>query len=134
MVGLMRGDTLMAIVDSAPASGPLKDGRVRALAVTTAQRLPSWPDVPTLTEAGVKDMQFELWAGLLAPAGTPPAIVKALQDAVIDVVRSQDMRDKMRNLELVPLGTTSDDYGRRLAREIALWAEVVKAGNIRLEQ
>ena len=134
LVGLMRGDTLMTIVDSAPATGPLKDGRVRALAVTTAQRLPNWPDVPTLAEAGVRDMQFELWSGLLAPAGTPPAIIKTLQDAVIDVVRSEEMRDRMRNLELVPLGTTSDEYGRRLAREIALWAEVVKAGNIKLQQ
>lgn len=134
MVGLMRGDTLMAIVDSAPVAGPLKDGRVRALAVLTPQRLPAWPNVPTIAEAGIKDMELELWAGLLAPAGTPPAIVKKLQDAVNEVVKSEDVRERMRILELIPLGGTSDEYGKRLAREIAMWADVVKTGNIKIQQ
>lgn len=134
LVGLMRNDTLMALVDTAPASGPLREGRLRALAVTSAQRLPLWPDVPTLKEAGVNDMELELWIGLLAPAGTPAPVVRKVQDAVIDMVRAPDMRDKMRNLELIPVGSTADEYRARIVREIALWADVVKAGNIRIER
>ena len=134
MIGLMRGDTLMALVDMAPAAGPLKDGRIRALAVTTDKRVPSWPDVPTMAEAGVKDMDLELWAGLLAPAGTPSAIVTKIQNAVMEIVRTDEMREKMKNLEILPVGGTSEAYKARLAKEIGMWAEVVKTGNIKAEQ
>jgi len=134
MVGLMRGDTLMAIVDSAPVAGPLKDGRVRALAVMTKERLAQYPDVPAVGETGIKDMELELWAGLLAPAGTPDAIVSKIQQAVAEVVRSDEMRERMRALELVPVGGTAQDYTARIAREIKMWADVVKAGNIKIER
>ena len=134
MIGLMRGDTLMALVDMGPATGPLKDGRIRALAVTADKRVPSWPDVPTIAEAGVKDMDLELWTGLLAPAGTPPAIVTRIRNAVMEIVRTDEMREKMKNLEILPVGSTSEAYKARLAKEIAMWAGVVKAGNIKAEQ
>src|SRR5258705_4527106 len=80
MMALMRGDALMSLSDIGPAMGPLQDGRVRALAVTSPQRLGSHPDVPTMAGSGFKDMEVEFWTGLLAPAKTPPAIVKRLQD------------------------------------------------------
>jgi tripartite-type tricarboxylate transporter receptor subunit TctC len=134
LIGLMRGDTLIAIVDAAPAAGALKDGRARALAVLASQRLPNYPDVPTIGEAGVKDMEFELWTGLLAPAGTPDGIVRKIQDAVIEIVKSDDMRQKMTNLELLPVGGSASDYGRRIGREIALWADVVKTGGIEIQR
>ncbi|AMN39854.1 Bug family tripartite tricarboxylate transporter substrate binding protein [Rhodoplanes sp. Z2-YC6860] len=134
MIGLMRGDVLMAIVDAAPAAGPLKDGRVRALAVLASQRLPKYPDVPTILEAGIKDMEFELWAGLLAPAGTPDAIVRKVQNAVAEIAKSDDMRQKMSDLELIPVGSTAADYRGRIAREIALWADVVKTGGIEIQR
>ena len=134
MMGLIRGDTLLSIVDTGPVSGPRKDGRVRALAVTTAQRLPAWPDVPTMAEAGINNMEFELWAGLLAPAGTPASIVSKIQDAVIEAVKSPDIRDKMRNLDIIPVGSTAEEYSRRLAREIAMWPELIKSANIKIQQ
>jgi tripartite-type tricarboxylate transporter receptor subunit TctC len=134
LIGLMRGDILMAIVDAAPAAGPLKDGRVRALAVLASQRLPKYPDVPTILQAGIKDMEFELWAGLLAPAGTPDAIVRKVQNAVVEIAKSNDMRQKMSDLELMPVGSTAADYRRRIAREIALWADVVKTGGIEIQR
>jgi tripartite-type tricarboxylate transporter receptor subunit TctC len=134
LTGLMRGDTLMAVVDTAPVAGPLKDGRVRALAVLSPQRLPNYPDVPTIAEAGLKDFELELWAGLLAPAGTPEAIVRKLNEAVVDAVKSEDVRKAMINLEVVPIGGTSADYAARLRREIAMWADVVKTGNIEIQR
>jgi tripartite-type tricarboxylate transporter receptor subunit TctC len=98
------------------------------------ERLAKYPDVPTIAEAGVKDMELELWAGLLAPAGTPAAIVAKVQQAVADVVKSDDIRERMRTLELIPVGSSAEDYRARIAREIAMWAEVVKAGNIKIER
>ncbi len=63
MIALMRGDILMSLSDIGPATGPIQDGRVRALAVTSPKRLPSYPDVPTMAEAGFKDMVVEFWQG-----------------------------------------------------------------------
>jgi tripartite-type tricarboxylate transporter receptor subunit TctC len=134
IMALIRGDTLLSIVDTGPVSGPLKDGRIRALAVATAQRLPAWPDVPTMAEAGIRDMQFELWAGLLAPAGTPQDIVAKIQAAVSETVASAEIREKMQALDIIPLGSTAEEYSRRLAREIAAWPELLKATNIKIQQ
>lgn len=134
LTGLMRGDTLMAIVDTAPVAGPLKDGRVRALAVLSPQRLPNYPDVPTIAEVGVKDLELDLWAGLLAPAGTPPAIVRKLNEAVVETVRTDEVRKAMANLELIPVGSSAADYTARIRREIGMWADVVKAGKIDIQR
>lgn len=87
MLAMMRGDIAMSLSDTGPAAGPLQDGRVRALAVTTAKRLPSWPDAPTMREAGVNDMEVEFWQGLVAPAGTPAPVVKKLQDESMAIAR-----------------------------------------------
>lgn len=134
LTGLMRGDTLMAVVETASVAGLLKDGRVRALAVLSAQRMPGYPDVPTIAEAGIKDLELELWTGLLAPAGTPPAIVQKLNEAIVAVVQSDSVRQAMTNLELVPMGSTGGEYAARLKREIASWADVVKTANIKIQR
>jgi tripartite-type tricarboxylate transporter receptor subunit TctC len=132
MVSLMRGDILMSLSDSGPVSGPLKDGRVRALAVTSAQRMPSWPEVPTMAEAGVKDLEIGFWSGLVAPAGTPPAVVRTLQDEVMAIMRLDDIRARMLGHDVTPVGSTSEEFAGIIARDLARWAEVAKAGNISL--
>jgi tripartite-type tricarboxylate transporter receptor subunit TctC len=133
MIALMRGDIIMSLGDSGPMSGPLKDGRVRALAVSTARRLPAFPDVPTMAEAGVKDMVAELWTGFVAPAGTPSAIVKKLQDEVIQIVKSDDIQQKMHAIDVVPIGNTSEEFARMIDQELKTWADVAKAGNIKFQ-
>lgn len=134
MISLMRGDILMSLSDTGPVSGPLKDGRVRALAVTSAQRMPAWPDVPTMAEAGIKDMEIDFWAGLVAPAGTPPAIVRKLQDEVMAIMQLPDIRAQMAAKDVTPMVATSEDFARLIARELPLWAQAAKAGNIRMPQ
>jgi tripartite-type tricarboxylate transporter receptor subunit TctC len=133
MMSLMRGDALMSLSDVGPATGPLQDGRVRALAVTSPQRLKSHPDVPTMAEAGFKDMEVEFWTGLLAPAKTPPAIVKRLQDEVIAIVKMPDVVEKLASHQTFPAGNTSEEFARIIARELAQWAEVAKKGNIKIQ-
>ena len=133
MLALMRGDVIMSLGDSGPVSGPLNDGRVRALAITTAQRVPAWPNVPTMAEAGIKDMVVELWTGFVAPKGTPAPIVAKLQDAVIAIVKSDEIATKMRALDVVPVGNTAAEFARIIAKELAQWADVAKAGNIKIQ-
>jgi tripartite-type tricarboxylate transporter receptor subunit TctC len=133
MMALMRGDALMSLSDVGPATGPLQDGRVRALAVTSPQRLPSHPDVPTMAEAGFKDMEVEFWTGLLAPAKTPPAIIKKLQDEIIAIVKLPDVIEKLASHQTYPAGDTAEEFARIIARELAQWAEVAKKGNIKIQ-
>ena len=134
MVSLMRGDLLMSLSDVGPVAGPLKDGRVRALAVTSAERLPAWPDVPTLAEAGIKNMEIGFWSGLVAPAGTPQLIVKKLQDEVRAVMLLEEIRVRLQANEISPVGSTSEEFAQRIARELVIWADVAKAAHIQLQQ
>jgi tripartite-type tricarboxylate transporter receptor subunit TctC len=133
MLALMRGDALMSLSDVGPAMGPLQDGRVRALAVTSPRRLASLPDVPTMAEAGFKDMEVEFWTGLLAPAKTPPAIVKRLQDEVMAIVKLPDVVEKLASHQTYPAGNTSEEFAKIIARELAQWAEVAKKSNIKIQ-
>jgi tripartite-type tricarboxylate transporter receptor subunit TctC len=133
MLALMRGDALMSLSDVGPAMGPLQDGRVRALAVTSPRRLASLADVPTMAEAGFKDMEVEFWTGLLAPAKTPPAIVKRLQDEIMAIVKLPDVVEKLASHQTYPAGNTSEEFARIIARELAQWAEVAKKGNIKIQ-
>jgi tripartite-type tricarboxylate transporter receptor subunit TctC len=134
MVSLMRGDLLMSLSDVGPVAGPLKDGRVRALAVTSAERLPAWPDVPTLAEAGIKNMEIGFWSGLVAPAETPQPIVKKLQDEVRAVMLLEEIRVRLQANEISPVGSTSEEFAQRIARELVIWADVAKAAHIQLQQ
>ncbi len=127
---VMAGDVLLTMGDTGPASGPLKGGKVRALAVTSPKRLASYPDVPTMEEAGSPDMVVQSWAGLFAPAGTPAAIVKKLQDEVARAVKLPDVRERMAALQVEPEGSTSEEFARLIASDLARWREVARIGNI----
>jgi len=128
---VMSGEVTMTIADPPPISGPIKSGQLRPLAVTAAHRHPSFPDVPTMAEAGIPDMEISLWTGFFVPAGTPPAIVQKLQREVARVVRLPEMRERLGSLGVDPVGNTSEEFGRILARDIERWTAVAKAANIK---
>ena len=133
MMSLMRGDALMSLSDIGPATGPLQDGRVRALAVTSPQRLKSHPDVPTMAESGFKDMEVEFWTGLLAPAKTPTAIVKTLEGEIRAILQLPDVIEKLAAHQTYPAGNTSEEFAAIIARELVQWGEIAKRGNIKIE-
>jgi tripartite-type tricarboxylate transporter receptor subunit TctC len=108
-------------------------GRVRALAVTSPQRSPAAPEVPTLAEAGVKDCEISEWNALLAPAGTPPAVLERLQVEVAKIMRMDDIKAKFADLGADAVGSTPQELAAFLRREMVKWAEVVKAANIKIE-
>jgi len=127
---VVAGQVTMTICDPPPASGPLRGGTARALAVTANERHPWWPDVPTLKENGV-DVEVSLWTAFFAPAKTPPAIVARLQNETARVVRLPDVKEGLAKLGVDPVGASSEELASRLARDLAKWTAVAKAANIR---
>ena len=130
VTAVVSGLVTLTIVDPPPASGPLRAGTLRALAVTATKRHPSWPDVPTMAEAGVPGVEVPVWTALFAPAKTPPAIVAKLQAEVARVVKLPDVRAGLAKLNVDPVGGTSEELGRQVARDIEKWTAVAKAANI----
>jgi tripartite-type tricarboxylate transporter receptor subunit TctC len=124
------GQVMMTIVDPAPVTAPLKSGQVRGLAVTSAKRHPSWPDLPTLIEAGV-DMEVPVWTAFFAPAKTPPAIVARLQKEIARVVQTPEVKERFAAMGLDPVGGSSADLARQVERDIQRWTAVAKAANIK---
>src|SRR5512139_1155773 len=118
----------------APAVIPhVRSGRLRALAVSSAQRLPSLPDVPTVAESGYPGFEADQWYGLVAPAGTPPAVVARLNADINRALALPDVAQQLAVEGAVPMRTTPQEFGELIRREIPRWAEVVKAGNVKPE-
>src|SRR5687767_523320 len=128
---VVGGQVMMTIVDPPPATGALKSGALRGLAVTSAKRHPNWPDLPTMAEAGVPDMEVPVWTAFFAPAKTPPAIVARLQREVARAVQAPDVRERFAQMALDPVGGSSEALGARVAADIAKWTAVAKAANIK---
>jgi tripartite-type tricarboxylate transporter receptor subunit TctC len=128
---LISGNVALTIVDPPPATGPLKAGTIRALAVTSGKRHPNWPDVPTMAEAGVRDMEVPVWTAFFAPAKTPPAIVARLQKEVARAVQSTEVRERFAQMALDPVGGSAEDLRRRVRADIEKWTAVARAANIK---
>lgn len=130
VMAVMTGDVTMTLADAGPAMVGLQSGRVKALAVTSGERLRQLPNVPTLGELDI-DLKVSLWIGLLAPAGTPPDIIKKLEDAVARIVAMPDVRAKLEGKSVIPQATSSADFARLIATEIPMWRQVAQDNNIR---
>jgi tripartite-type tricarboxylate transporter receptor subunit TctC len=128
---VMSDQVTMTITDPPPVVGALKGGRVRGLAITSATRHPAFPDIPTMAEAGMSDMEITIWMALFVPAHTPVAIVKKLQEEVVRVVRLPEIRDRLATMMVDPVGNTSEELGRIVASDIARWTAVAKSANIK---
>jgi tripartite-type tricarboxylate transporter receptor subunit TctC len=124
------GQVMMTIVDPAPVTGPLKAGTVRGIAVTSRTRHPSWPQLPTMIEAGV-DMEVPVWTAFFAPAKTPPAIVARLQKEIARVVHTPEVKERFAGMGLDPVGGSPEDLARQVSLDIEKWSAVAKAANIR---
>jgi len=130
---VMSGQVTMTIMDPPPAIGPLKSGRARGLAVTSATRDPNWPDLPTLAESGVPEVEIRLFTGFLAPAATPSAIVRRLQRELARVVKLPEIKERLDQMAIVPSGNTPEAFRRIIARDIKKWTAVAKAANVKAD-
>ena len=104
-----------------------RSGKVRALALTISQRLDAFPEVPTMHEAGIANYNASAWQAFVAPAGTPPAIVARLNQALLEVVKSPETQKRFLELGLRPLTSTPDELGAFIKSELVRWGKVVEA-------
>ena len=121
------GDVQAAFMSTALALAQVKGGRVRALATTAPQRLALMPEVPTFTEAGYPKADFSAWFALLAPAGTPAAVLDQLQRATAASLQTPDQRQKLQDAGFSVSNVSRADTEKMLKAETARWASVVKA-------
>jgi tripartite-type tricarboxylate transporter receptor subunit TctC len=122
---LLAGVVSMAIPGTAGVVGHIRAGKLRALAVTGAARSPQLPDVPTVMESGVPGYEAYVWMGLLAPKGTPAAVVERLNRDVIAVLGEDSVKRYMATAGIEIVGSTSADFARYFGAEKALWAKVI---------
>ncbi len=126
--------TLDLSISTMPAVLPhANGGKIKILAVSTAQRAKAMPDVVTIEEGGVKGYATGLWTGLLAPAGTPPQIIATLNAAVNDALKSDDLKALLAKQGAEPTGGTPQQFGDEIKRDLAIWNDVAKKNNIKID-
>ncbi len=122
------------VIDNLPSSiAFIRSGQFRALAITGAQRSPQLPDVPTMAEAGIKDMVVTAWFGLFAPAGTPPDIIDKIQQATKKVLETPEIRNRFIEMGGTPGGNTPAEFAAFVDRERESWKKIVDAANLTME-
>jgi tripartite-type tricarboxylate transporter receptor subunit TctC len=131
---VMQQNCLLSMSDGPPAIPQIKDGKVRAIAVTGNQRSPELPDVPSMAEAGFPEVNTKLWSGFFAPASTPPAIAKKLEAAFARAIRDPDVSAKLRAMAVQPAGNSSDEFRKIVDEDIKVYVEVVKAANLKFDE
>ena len=133
MQALLAGDTQLMFDNLANAMPQVKAGKLRALAVTTAQRSKLAPELPTMAEAGVPGFDISTWFGLLAPAGTPPAVIAKWNADVTKILDSPDMRERLNAQGAEAQPTSPQQFGAFIAAELAKYARIVKASGAKVD-
>ncbi|KWT97020.1 MULTISPECIES: tripartite tricarboxylate transporter substrate binding protein [unclassified Variovorax] len=130
---LMAGQTQVVVGMIGAAASLVNDGRLRALAVTSKERSPLLPNVPTTAESGLPGFVNNGWFGLAAPAGTPKEIVEKIQRDTATVLERPALRDKLHALGMVPVGNSSSAFVRSIDEESARWATLIKSRKLSIE-
>jgi tripartite-type tricarboxylate transporter receptor subunit TctC len=126
--------TLFAIADPPPTVPLVKGDKIRALAVTGAERSAELPDVPTMAEVGLPDVNVGLWSGFFAPAATPAPIAAKLEAELRRALADPGVREKLKAMAVNPGGGPSTEFRARIDTDIKVFGEVVKAANLKFEE
>jgi tripartite-type tricarboxylate transporter receptor subunit TctC len=133
VVDLVGGQVQVMVSGMSSVMPHIKAGRLRPLAVTGARRSPAVPDLPTIAESGFPRFESTAWYGVLAPAGTPPAIITRLHDEIIRALKLPDVRERLEYVGFEIVGGTPAAFGAYIKAEIKKWAPVVKASGAKPE-
>lgn len=131
-VGLLANE-VQIVFDTLTSIPLINDGRLKALAVTSPERWPALPDVPTIAEAGYPDVEILIWIGAFAPAGTPEGIVDALSTAMAEAVNEEATVERLFAVGMTPIGSTPEEAVQQLADDIAIWQALKDTGNVVLD-
>ena len=130
---VLAGHTPIAFIVLTPAIPQVKEGKLRALAVTTPKRSSALPDVPTLAEAGLPGQESDTMQGVIVPAGTPEPIITMLQSAISKAMAEPEAAEKLETLGFEPIASTPDEFTARIRADIPKWAKVIQTANIKVE-
>ncbi|MFZ9149792.1 MAG: Bug family tripartite tricarboxylate transporter substrate binding protein [Burkholderiales bacterium] len=133
LADVMGGQIAVTIDNMPPYIPQVKAGKIRALAVSTNKRSSAMPDLPTIAEAGVPGYEAGAWFGLLAPAGTPKAILAQLSAESARILKLPDISKRISELGAEPVGSTPEQFAALINSEIAKWAKVIKDANVELQ-
>jgi tripartite-type tricarboxylate transporter receptor subunit TctC len=130
----LLGGRIQLLFDAASGIIPNgKAGKIRMIGVSSEQRLAAAPEVPTFIEQGFAGFTGSTWAGLLAPAGTPPEIVKRISTEIAAIVRENDIKARFDEMGIVPVGSTAEEFDAFIAAEIAKWGKVIREANVKAD-
>ena len=133
VLAVMSGEVGLAFPNLPPALPQVRTGKLRGVAVTTAKRFAALPEIPTVAESGVAGYEARAWFGLLAPAGTPRPIVTRLNAAVVKIVRSAEMRDRLLADGAEAIGSTPEEFTAVMKTDIAKWSGVIRASGAKAD-
>jgi tripartite-type tricarboxylate transporter receptor subunit TctC len=133
LMDTVAGQVPMVFGDAASTASQARAGKVRAVAVTGAKRLPLLPEVPTVAESGLAGYDAAAWHGWLAPAGTPPAIVNKLQAEIAAILKLPEVRERLARDGIEPVGSTPQEFAAYIRFEVEKWGKVVREAGIKLE-
>jgi tripartite-type tricarboxylate transporter receptor subunit TctC len=131
VTALLRNDVQIVCLPAIAVTAQAAAGKLKILAVSTAQRSALMPSIPTLKESGI-DVEADAWNGLIAPAKTPPAILAAVRAAVVDALNAPVVRAKLAAQIMEPIPSTPEEFRARIDADIARWTPVIKAANIKV--
>ena len=129
----LGGHTPISFVVLSPAVPLVKEGKMRALAVLSTTRSPALPDVPTIVEAGYPGIEADTQQCVLAPAGTPRAIVDLIYGEIVAALAAPDMQERLATLGFVPVANTPAEFAKMVGPEVARWKQVIREANIKAD-
>lgn len=129
----VTGETSFMFTGIASVLGHVKGGRLRALSVNGPKRSPALPEVPTASDSGLPGFEVDFWIGILAPAGTPAAVVTRLNAEVNRILAQEDVRERLIVLGTDPIGGSPQQFAALIRKDIARWAEAIKASGVKPE-
>jgi tripartite-type tricarboxylate transporter receptor subunit TctC len=131
MTALVRGDVHMAVLPAIAVTPQSDIGKVNLIAVSLPKRSPYLSNVPTLKESGI-DVEADTWMGLIAPGGTPKALIEAINRDVTEALKNRSVRDKLATQYMEPIGNSPAEFRAVIDSEITRWSPVIKAGNVKI--
>jgi tripartite-type tricarboxylate transporter receptor subunit TctC len=134
MLSVAGGNTLFSIADGPPTMPLVQGGKIRALAVTGSERSPELPDVPSMAEAGYPEVNIGLWSGVFVSAGTSPAIAHKLDTELRRALADGGVREKLKAMAVNPGGGPAEEFRQKIDGDIKVFADVVKAANLKFEE